>query len=257
MSKIDNIKDTESLQDYLNNNHQRGNTLTKEREANSGYMGTLQAKKKVPQTSQVSDRYSKRSSQLKSSQSQKPEPKEALLGGRASSQVKKDDDDWETRSVRQELDYSKKDTAREIVAQMSENQRLRLRERILRDKQLGNRIGSSHSKQSAGSVHKSIGLKSRYSQASNKSRQQAMVSTAKDQDGRLTRIDEDGEAADGEGADVEKSKKQQYDEALMKAFNEIRAEKGLDPIDFNEDNDRLLQQCTDRLLESFKVATTE
>ena len=41
--------------------------------------------------------------------------------GRAGSQVKKDDDDLETRSVRQELDYSKKDTAREIVAQMSEN----------------------------------------------------------------------------------------------------------------------------------------
>ena len=43
----------------------------------------------------------------------------------------------------------------------------------------------------------------------------------------------------------------------MKAFNEIRAEKGLDPIDFNEDNNKLLQQCTDRLLESFKVSTAE
>ena len=58
-------------------------------------------------------------------------------------------------------------------------------------------------------MHKSIGLKSRYSQASNKSRQQTVLATAtKDQDGRLTRIDEDGaeKAEDGE-ADGEKSKK--------------------------------------------------
>ena len=43
----------------------------------------------------------------------------------------------------------------------------------------------------------------------------------------------------------------------MKAFNEIRAEKGLDPIDFNEDSNKLLQACTDRLLESFKVSTAD
>ena len=68
----------------------------------------------------------------------------------------------ETRSVCHEIDYSKKDAARDLVNEATDSKKIRLRNRILRNID-GVKTGNAVQMSEMGSSRRSVGLRSRVS----------------------------------------------------------------------------------------------
>ena len=186
MSGIDQIKDTDQLQEFLNKQSKNAG-VTKQTEVQNDYTGKMQAKKKAPSTAAVSDRYTKRSSVSRQNQNKHFETDIAVAS--KDDPEKTTEENLEMRSVIQEIDYTKKDAARNIVTDAKEKRKRHLRERVLKHINVLGK-GGSGGKSDYGSSYKSVGLRSRYSNA----RKSDIATVRKDaqENGRLSKIDEDG-----------------------------------------------------------------
>ena len=179
-STIDKIKDASQLQEYLQA-QSKGAGLTKDTEVAQDYMGTLQRKKKAPATSSTADRVNAKRSQAATQKSHN-----------VSQDIEVEDiQDPETRSVRQEIDYSRKDAARNIVKDASDKRKAVLRERLLRHME-GVRTGQAIPKSQYGSSYRSVTLRSEQTSAS----RAADLSSIAKAEGRLSKIAEENEAGE-------------------------------------------------------------
>jgi hypothetical protein len=127
------IKENDRLAELLSQASKATKSITKELNPVSDYTGQLQQKKRATTTSLVGDRYQKRSVTANSHASFRQQTlKEAPPTDRS---VRKQPDDYEedleTRSVCNEIDYTKKDAARNIVRD-SFRRKSFLRERVLK-----------------------------------------------------------------------------------------------------------------------------
>ena len=158
MSKIDDIRDTSQLQDFLSS-QKKHLTITRETGANDDYTGTLKNKKKAPINLAVSDRYSKPSITPRSSISKRVHSIN-VSAEKATETIRKEQDDLETRSVCQEIDYSKKDAARNLFNESQDGRKNRLRDRVLRNIE-GVKSGKAVLMSDIASSIRSVGLRSR------------------------------------------------------------------------------------------------
>lgn len=175
-------------------------------------------------------------------------------------------DEDEARSVVTELDYSKKDATRHIVANRSGSKGDSLRQKLLRNLESVKKNKPLLKSENSGSQ---LSAQSRYSKVS------ARISKAgrNQNDGRLTRIEEadDGEAANMRceacAKDVvneedmsmnEEITKQAPEEAnIKKAYAEFRNVKGLAPVDWAANPDHKVSLCIECLLEAFQARRVE